>query len=90
MITDTHADGKLEDRFDVRSVAASWSASHREAADRLLEAYERTVERLADAHVKQARSVDLPAVATIAETQANLSRDVAEAYVRSVRKLLER
>jgi hypothetical protein len=89
MISETYANGKLEDRFDVQSVVARWSASHREAADRILDAYETTVGRLADAHVERARAVELPAVTTIAETQASLSRGVAEAYVRSVRKLLE-
>jgi hypothetical protein len=57
MIFDTHADGKLDDRFDLDW----WSASQREAAD---------------------------AIQTLAETQAGLSRDLADAYVRSVRKLL--
>jgi hypothetical protein len=87
MIFDTP--GKLEDRFDIQSVVAQWSASQREATDRFLDAYQTTVQRLADAHVERARAVDVPAVTTMAETQASLSRDVAEAYVESVRRLLE-
>jgi hypothetical protein len=87
MIFDTP--GKLEDSFDIQSVVAQWSASQREATDRVLDAYQTTVERLADAHVERARAVDVPVVTTIAETQASLSRDAAEAYVKSVRKLLE-
>ena len=79
----------LEDRIDPQAVITRWSASHREATDRLLDFYQKTVGRIADAHVKRARAVDVPAVVTIAETQADLSRDVADAYCKSVRKLLE-
>jgi len=89
MIFDPYATGNMEGDFDIQSVVASWSATQREATDRFLEAYQTTVGKLADAHVERARAVDVPAVTTIAETQASLSRDVADAYVRTVRKLLE-
>jgi hypothetical protein len=39
--------------------------------------------------VRTARAADNPMLITIAETQANLSRDVTDAYTASVRKLLE-
>ena len=89
MIFDTYATGNLDDQFDIQSVMATWSATQREATDRFLEAYQATVAKLADAHVERARTMDVPAFTTIAETQASLSRDVADAYVRTVRKLLE-
>jgi hypothetical protein len=89
MFTESQPKINFEDGFDVHAAAARWTASHREATEQLLGAYQSTVDRLADAHVKRARAVDVPAVVTIAETQATLSRDVADAYVRSVRKLLE-
>ena len=79
----------LEDSFDPHALVARWSTSLREAAERLLDLYEKGVQRLADAHVNSARPAGLPAVTAIAETQATLSRDVADACVRSVRKLLE-
>jgi hypothetical protein len=90
MIAESHAKASADDRYDVHSVAERWNASQREATDRLLELYQKTVVRLADAHVSRARAVDVPVVVTIAETQATLSRDVCDAYVKSVRKLLER
>jgi hypothetical protein len=89
MIADAQAKAHLEDRFDLRAVAARWGESHREAADRFLDLYQNAVGRFADEHVKRARAVDHPAVFAIAETQAGLGREVADAYVRSVRKLLD-
>ena len=86
--TQTHVD--LEDRLDVQSLLASWTESRRKATERFLDLYQKSVGQLADAHVKTARAVDLPAVVTIAETQAAVSRDVADAYVTSVRRMLDR
>lgn len=78
-----------DDMFNVHSVQARWSESRRKAANHILDAYEQAVGRLADAHVKTARSVDLPGVVTIAEAQAAMSRDVAGKYASTARKLLE-
>jgi hypothetical protein len=75
--------------FDLEAMMASWSASHRELANRVLAFYEKAVSHLTDAHVKTARAVDVPAVINIAETQAALTREMAETYVSSARKLLE-
>jgi hypothetical protein len=86
---ETQTQGSAEHLVDVQALMARWSASHRDAVDRFLDVYQETVGQLAEAHVERARAVDLPGVVTIAETQATLSRDVADAYVRSVRKLLE-
>jgi hypothetical protein len=81
--------GNFEDRFDIHGMAASWNASGRQATEHLLDLYQKSVERLADTHVQTARAVDNPTLITIAETQAALSRDVADAYATSVRKLLD-
>jgi hypothetical protein len=86
--TQTHVD--LEDRLDVHALLASWTESRRKTTERFLDLYQKSVGQLADAHVKTARAVDLPAVVTIAETQAAVSRDVADAYVTSVRRMLDR
>jgi alpha-D-ribose 1-methylphosphonate 5-triphosphate synthase subunit PhnL len=75
--------------FDVHALAARFTASHRQAAERVLDVYQKTVGQVADALVRSARVTNLPAVVTIAETQAALSRDTADAYARSVRSLLE-
>jgi hypothetical protein len=77
------------DGFDLETLLAGWSASYRDAADRLLELYEQAVGRLAETHVNGARATDVSAVITLAETQATLSREIADAYIRSVRTLLE-
>jgi hypothetical protein len=68
---------------------ARLTASSREAAEHVLEVYQQTVGQFADAHVRSAHVMNLPAIVTIAETQATLSRNTADAYVKSVRNLLE-
>jgi hypothetical protein len=89
MSTDTDPKRDFGDDFDLQSVMAGWSASYRDATDRLLELYEQAIGRIAETHVNQARATDITAVITLAETQATLSREIADAYVRSVRGLLE-
>jgi hypothetical protein len=89
-MTDTQSHADFEDRLGLQTMLDRWTESSRRATERFLDAYQKTVVQLADAHVKSARAVDLPAVVTIAETQAAVSRDVADAYVTSVRRLLER
>jgi hypothetical protein len=88
MVTIT-AETQTHGSVDVHALMARWTESRRQATERLLDVYQKSVEQLTDAQVRTARTVDVPAVITIAETQATLSRDVADACVRSVRKLLE-
>jgi hypothetical protein len=87
---ETQSHIESEDRLGLQTMLDRWTESNRKATERFLEVYQKTVGQLADAHVKNARAVDLPAVVTIAETQAAVSRDVADAYVTSVRRLLDR
>jgi hypothetical protein len=89
-MTDTQFHADIEDRLDVQTLLTRWTESSRKATERFLDVYQKTVSQMADAHVKTARAVDLPAVTTIAETQAAVSRDVADAYVTSVRRMLDR
>ena len=89
-MTDMHSPSDLGDRFGVQTMLDRWTESSRQATERFLDVYQKTVGQLADTHVKTARAVDLPAVVTIAETQAAVSRDVADAYVTSMRRLLDR
>jgi hypothetical protein len=89
-MTETHFHAGVEDPLDIQALMARWTEASRNATERFLEIYQKTVGQLAEAHVKTARAVDVPAVTTIAETQAAMSRDVADAYVASVRRMLER
>jgi hypothetical protein len=89
-MSETTTQVNLEDRLDVQALLARWAESSRKATERYLDLYQKSVGQIADAHVKSARAVDLPAVVTMAETQAAVSRDVADAYVTSVRRLLDR
>jgi hypothetical protein len=89
MAAETHTHVNPQDLFDVQALAARWTASSREATERVVDSYEKTVAQLADAHVRWAHATNLPAVVTIAETQASLSRDTADACVKSIRNLLE-
>ena len=73
------------DALDIQDLMTHW----RRGAERALDYYEATVGRLADAHVRAARTFDLPAMTEIAEAQAAMSRNLADAYCDAVRKLLE-
>jgi hypothetical protein len=75
--------------LDVQDLMSHWTEMRRRGAERALEYYETLVERMADAHVRTARTFDLPAMTEIAEAQAAMSRNLADAYCDSVRKLLE-
>jgi hypothetical protein len=89
MAANTQAQFDPTQAFDLEAVMATWSASHRELANRVLALFEKAVSSLTDAHLKTARAVDVPAVVNLAETQAALTREMAETYVSSARKLLE-
>jgi hypothetical protein len=78
-----------QEMFDIQSLQARWTESHRQSTTFFLDVYEQTVGRLADAHVKTARGLDNPVVLTIAEAQATISRDVAGVCVSTARKLLD-
>jgi hypothetical protein len=51
--------------------------------------YVKAVDQFADAEVKAARATGLPIVATMAETNAAVSRGIAGAYVAGARDLLK-
>ena len=89
-MTDAQSHGDSDDRFGAQTLLDRWTESSRQATERFLDVYQKTVGQLADAHVKTARAVDLPAVVSIAETQAAVTRDVTDAYVTSMRRLLDR
>jgi hypothetical protein len=81
---------EVKDRFDVQSALERWSESRRKAAHGFLDLYEKTTGQLIDAHLETARATDIPGVVTLAETQCAVGRDVAEAYLTTARKLLDR
>ena len=89
MIDELHTTFGLEDPLNLSALTNRWSESYREATDRALDLCQTTVGRVADAHVKGAHTLNLPAVVALAETQARLSREVTDAYAKSVRRLLE-
>lgn len=88
MPTQTKANGKY-DIFDVEGAIERWTEANRKAGQDALDLYEKTVGQLADLEVKTANATKLPFVATIAETHAAVSRDVAGAYVAATRDLLK-
>jgi hypothetical protein len=96
-VTDTKAPAKSAPRatkpvsepFDVEGALKQWSETARKATEGTLALYVKTVDQLADAEVKAAQASKLPIVATIAETNAVVSRGIAGAYVTAVRDLLK-
>lgn len=83
--TTPKADGKITEIFDVDAAATRWNA----AATDYLDFYEKSVGQLADAEVKAAQTVKLPVVSTLIETHADLSRQLAGAYVSAAREMLK-
>jgi hypothetical protein len=80
---------KPQDLFDFDGATERWTEAGRKAGNDYLDLYETTADQLAELEVKTAEATKIPAVITIAETHASLSREVASAYVSAVRDLLK-
>ena len=74
--------------FDVEGALSQWTETARKATASTLDFYVKAVDHLADAEVKAAHATNLPIVATIAETNAAFSREIAGAYAAAARDLL--
>ena len=74
--------------FDVEGALSQWTETARKATASTLDFYVKAVEHLADAEVKAAHATNLPIVATIAETNAAFSREIAGAYAAAARDLI--
>jgi hypothetical protein len=80
---------KPQDLFDLDGATERWTEASRKAGNDYLDLYEKTADQLAELEVKTAQATKIPAVITIAETHASVSREVAGAYVSAVRDLLK-
>jgi CO dehydrogenase/acetyl-CoA synthase epsilon subunit len=89
MTTSQSKNTKPQDLFDLDGAAERWTEASRKAGNDYLVLYEKTADQLADLEVKTAQATKIPAVITIAETHASVSREVAGAYVSAVRDLLK-
>jgi GNAT superfamily N-acetyltransferase len=85
--TETKANGRVDKLVDVSRAVGRWTETSRTASSDYLDLCEKTVERFADLEVKSAQAIRLPLVATIAETHAAVSRQLAGAYVKAARDL---
>jgi hypothetical protein len=77
------------ERFDIEGALKQWTETARKATEDRLAFYVKAVDQLADAEVKAAQASKLPIVATIAETNAVVSRGIVGVYVTAVRDLLK-
>jgi hypothetical protein len=75
--------------FDFEGAVTQWTDATRKATEDALDLYVKTVEEFATAQVKAAKASKIPALATIAETQADVSREVAGTYAGTVRDLIK-
>ena len=89
MTTTETKNTKPQDLFDLDGAAERWTEASRKAGNDYLVLYEKTADQIADLEVKTAQATKIPAVITIAETHASVSREVAGAYVSAVRDLLK-
>jgi hypothetical protein len=77
------------DLFDFEGAVKQWTDATRKATENTLDLYLKTVDDLATAEVKAAKATQVPALATIAEAHAGVSREVAGTYVSTVRDLIK-
>jgi nucleotide-binding universal stress UspA family protein/GNAT superfamily N-acetyltransferase len=85
--TATKASARGDELVDVSRALGRWTETSRTASSDYLDLCEKTVGRFADLEVKSAQAIRLPLVATIAETHAAVSRQLAGAYVKAARDL---
>jgi hypothetical protein len=75
--------------FDGQATVERWQQTALMLTHRYLDLYAATVGRLADAHVEAARATKLLALLPLAESQAAIWRECADAYVATVRGSIE-
>ena len=79
---------KTQDLFDLEGAVERWTEATRKAGNDYLDAYGKTVDKLADYGVKAAAATKLPVMTELAESQAKLSRSLADSYITVTRDLL--
>jgi hypothetical protein len=77
------------DLFDFEGALKQWTDASRKVTEDTLDLYVKTVDELATAEVKAAKATKVPALATITEAHAGVSREVAGTYVSAVRDLIK-
>ena len=80
---------KTDDTLDFDGALERWTEAARKAGSDYLDAYGKTVDQLADFGVKAAAATKLPVVTELAESQAKLSRKLADTYISVSRDLLK-
>jgi hypothetical protein len=77
------------DLFNFEGAVKQWTDASRKATVDALDLYVKTVDEFATAEVKAANATKIPALVTIAQTHADVSREVAGTYAGSVRDLIK-
>ena len=85
----TQTQTKTDGQYDVDGAVERWTEATRKAGSDYLDAYGKTVDQLADFGVKVAAATKLPVVTELAESQAKLSRSLADTYITVSRDLLK-
>jgi hypothetical protein len=75
--------------FDFEGALKQWTDATRKATEEALDLYVKTVDEFATAGVRAAKATKVPALATIAQSHADVSREVAGTYAGSVRDLVK-
>jgi hypothetical protein len=73
---------------DVHELADRVVETARKAGNRYLDATAQTADRVAELQAKAGEASPVEFVSTVAEAQAGITRDVAQAYVSAGRKLI--
>jgi DNA-binding protein HU-beta len=87
--TASRATRPISEPVELKGALKQWTETARKVTEDTLEFYVKTVDQVADAEVKAAQATKLSIVATMAETNAAVSRGIAGAYVAAARDLLK-
>ncbi len=85
----TSTNSSTAELFDFEAAVKQWTEATRKVTEDMLDLYVKTVDEVATAEVKAAKASKMPALATIAEAHAAVSREVAGTYASTVRDLIK-
>jgi len=85
----TQTQTKTQNPFDLEHAVERWTDATRKAGNDYLDAFGKTVDQFADFGVKAAAATKVPGAVELAESQAKLSRNLAETYITVSRDLIK-
>ena len=76
------------DALDIQAVVEHLTAANRTVGKDYVDLVEKTVAQVTDLQLETATALKLPIVTNLVETQVDLTRQIADTYVKTARELL--